>query len=292
MLLTLGQIHYTNTLPFFFYFDVNRLPVPLDVIKTSPAELNRKMKNNVVDMGPMSSFAYADQADHLLLFPDLSVSSYGPVGSIFLFSHRPLHTYREPSVVLTDRSATSVVLAKIILEKYLRLIPHYETAPPDLEAMMRGHDVALLIGDEALTAYRTNRMFYTYDLGDLWRTYTGHWMTFALFAVRKSVFEAHAHHVYRIYEALARSKWRHLSDPEPLVRFVASAHGGSLAFWRHYFDGLSHDFGEEQRSGLLYYYQEATSLGFLERVPTLSFLPDDGTLHEIQRNVLLGSGGV
>lgn len=292
-MLRLGQIDYTNTLPFFYYFDRDAFPA-LDVIKTSPAELNRKMQSGEVDMGPMSSFAYAKQADDLLLFPGLSVSSYGPVGSIFLFAHRPLHTYREPSVVLTDRSATSVVLAKIILEKFFHLSPHYETAPPDLDTMMLRHDVALLIGDEALRAYRTNRSFYTYDLGDLWRSYTGQWMTFALFAVRKRVYEAQRASVERIFKALRDSKWQHLSDPEPLVRYVASTYGGDRAFWYQYFLGLAHDFAEEQRSGLLFYYQEAVSLGLLERVPTFSFISDtsdDRVVEDGARDVLLGLGG-
>jgi len=292
--LRLGQIDYTNTLPFFYYFDRDAFPFALDVIKTSPAELNRKMQSGEVDMGPMSSFAYAKQADHLLLFPDLSVSSFGPVGSIFLFSHRPLHTYREPSVVLTDRSATSVVLAKIVLERFFHLLPHYETAAPDLETMMLRHDVALLIGDEALTAYRMNRSFYTYDLGDLWRSYTGQWMTFALFAVRKSVYETQRASVDRIFKALRDSKWRHLSDPEPLVRYVQSSYGGDRAFWYQYFNGLEHDFSEEQRSGLLLYYQEAVSLGLLERVPTFSFISDtsdDRIADGVAQDVLMGLGG-
>lgn len=50
-----------------------------------PSKINRLMENQLVDIGGISSFSFGKNADHYSLVPDLSVSSYGRVNSIFYF---------------------------------------------------------------------------------------------------------------------------------------------------------------------------------------------------------------
>ncbi|MBE3562765.1 MAG: menaquinone biosynthesis protein [Hydrogenibacillus schlegelii] len=269
-MLTVGHIDYMNTLPVFYYFDPAAIP-GVRVVRSTPAELNRRMREGTVDIGPMSSFAYGLDADRYVLLPHLSVSAYGAVGSIFLFSHRPLHTLARPHVLLTTRSATSVQLLKILLERHLGLRPTYAWAEPDLEAMLGRGDAALLIGDEAMLAFRENRRYYVADLGELWRRYTGQWMTFAVWGVRREALAEDPEGVARVYRAFLRSKARTKADPTPLVRAAKARLGGSDAEWYRYFAGLSHELDRPQLEGLRRFFAEAAAMGALPRVPEIAF---------------------
>ena len=87
--------------------------------------------------------------------------------------------------MLPTTSATSVNLLKIILEKFYNGKPTYEYAKPNLEHMMEHADGALLIGDDAIKESWRNKTYMITDLGQEWAKWTGQWMSFAVWAIRK-----------------------------------------------------------------------------------------------------------
>ena len=80
----IGKISYTNSWPVFYNFHPSALKSPAEMVTEVPAILNRGMSQGSIHVGALSSFAYAEASDRLLLLPDLSVSSDGPVKSIML----------------------------------------------------------------------------------------------------------------------------------------------------------------------------------------------------------------
>ena len=78
-----------------------------------PTELARALLAGEVDVAPIPSIEWARNADRLKLLPRLCVSSEGAVDSIQLVSSVPLERIR--SVAVTPESATSVVLARVLL---------------------------------------------------------------------------------------------------------------------------------------------------------------------------------
>lgn len=145
---------------------------------------------------------------------------------------------------------------------------------PDLKAMMEQADAALLIGDDAIRASWLNEQEGLYrktDLGELWKQFTGHWMVFAVWALRKEAAAQNPELVQAIYEALIESKRKSVADIAPLVDKAVRSIGGTDAFWHAYFRGLQYGFGEPQQEGLLTYYRYAWEEGLLERQTTLNF---------------------
>lgn len=261
--LRIGQILYTNTFPVTFHFDQARFEDRISFIRQVPAQLNEAMARGEIDLGPISSFSYAEHAKDYLVLPDLSVSAKGPVGSIFLFSKKPIEELNEARIALTNTSATSINLLKVILQKFYGLQVSYSMQAPVLEEMMLGADAALLIGDDAIRAIRQRVPYMIYDLGELWYRFTGYSMTFALWTVRKAILAEHAELLSEVHNAFLESKQKHLSNPEPLIEYVHQHYGGEKADWRQYFQGLQHVFGDEQRTGLEYYYRCAAEQGLL-----------------------------
>jgi chorismate dehydratase len=280
--LRIGQISYTNTLPVYFFFQEERFQEKIDFIQQVPAQLNEAMAKGAIDVGPISSFSYAEHQEHYLVLPGLSISAKGKVRSIFLFSKRPIEELNGAKITMTNTSATSVNLLKIIMGKFLDHTVTYETQAPVLEEMMAHADGALLIGDDALLAYRNNKGYHVYDLAELWYRYTGHSMTFAVWAVRKEAIRLHGDLLREVHAAFLSSKERSLRHLEQVVEDVHARFGGEKSFWFEYFRGLCYDFTEEQRAGLEYYYACAAELGLL-RAPVKVRLWEEAAQQETLR---------
>lgn len=272
-MLRIGKIDYTNTFPVFHYFSLDDFRGEVEMIPQVPAVLNRAMREGGVDLGPISSFAYGENDRHYLLLPDLSVSAFGPVGSIFLFTKEPLDGMKRMRVALTNTSATSVNLLKIILHRYYHMEAAYETLPPDLAGMMETHDAALLIGDDALRAVWGKNPYHAYDLGGLWHRFTGKWMTFAVWAVREEAYEENKLLLQQVYASFVASKERSKHEILPIIRTAQERAGGSEEDWRRYFAGLSHDLGPFQLDGLMTYYEYAWEMGLLSHRPEIRLVP-------------------
>ena len=185
----LGRISYVNMAPVFY-----RVDAEVEEVQGVPTELNRMLVAGELDTAPISSIAYARNADKLRLLPRLCVASEGAVDSIQLVTRVPLEQVR--TVAVTPESATSVALTKMLL-------PDAAQAP--LEAYDTGESEAkLLIGDAALRSAFEDPTPH-YDLGRLWLERTGLPMVFAVWACPEPLAEGLA----EIEDALVSSlRWR------------------------------------------------------------------------------------
>jgi len=261
--LRIGQNSYTNVLPVFYQFDRSRFSGKIDFINQVPAKLNAALANGTIDVGAISSFGYAEHFEHYYILPDLSVSAQKKVRSLYLFSKRPLEELNGAKLRMTNTSATTVNLVKIIFQKFLDFQVTYESHAPNLAEMMQDAEGAVLIGDEAIVEYRNNKTYHSYDLAELWYRFTGLSMTFAVWAVRKEAIRQNESLMRDVHSAFLESKQRSLANLEPLVADVVGKIGGEPAFWFEYFRGLCYDFNKKEQEGLAYYFACATELGLL-----------------------------
>ncbi|MEI7024551.1 menaquinone biosynthesis protein [Paenibacillus sp. y28] len=259
----LGRILYSNVWPVFHYFPEQQFAGRVDIATQVPSGLNKAMKNGTIDLGPMSSFAYGENAEHYMLMPDLSVSANGPVHSILLFHQKPLEQIVDGTIALPTTSATSVNLLKILLQTYGGGKPQYFDAEPDLPSMMARADAALLIGDDAIRASWSDSGYHVTDLGELWKEATGEWMTFAVWGVRRQAVREQEALITELHQAFLESKRKGRQDVTPIIQAAVERIGGRPSYWQMYFDKLSHDFGLEQQRGLQRYFDEAWALGLL-----------------------------
>lgn len=269
-----GRINYTNVWPVFYYLPFEELSNRIEIVNQVPSQLNKAMARGEIDMGPISSFAYAEAYPSYVLYPDLSVSALGHVNSILLFHREPIEKIVNGNIALPNTSASSTHLLKIILEKFYNGNPSYDTCPPHLDTMMHNHDAALLIGDDAIRASMMNHNYYVTDLGEAWYRFTGQWMSFAVWAIRKDTAAIYEDEVSLLFQLFVESKLQGRIHPEPMIAEAQTRVGGSLSYWRDYFANLCYDFGTEQHEGLLTYYQYAADLGLLHNNVTIQLWSD------------------
>lgn len=269
--LRIGKINYTNSWPIFQYFPYEFFEEEVEWVEKVPAQLNRALAEGELDLAAISAFAYAQHADHYLLLPQLSVSAHRHVKSILLFHKRPLRELDGKQIALTNTSATSVNLLKILMEKHIGCRPSYFYNAPDLDKMMEKAEAALLIGDDAIRNSWRHHDYEVTDLGNLWFEYTNQWMSYAVWAVRKQVVDDNPELLERIFHGFLSSKEMNASYPQEVVQQAVQKIGGTSTYWEAYFSNLCYDFNEEQQQGLSKYYELAYDLGYLDRPVELQF---------------------
>ena len=244
----LGRIAYVNMAPVF-----HRLEADVDEVVGVPTELARKLLSDEVDVAPIPSIEWARNADRLRLLPRLCVSSEGAVDSIQLVSPVPLERVR--SVAVTPESATSAVLARILLPDAVQT-PLGEAA-----------DAKLLIGDAALRSAFEDPTPH-HDLGRMWTDRTGLPMVFAVWATPDPAPDG----IAELEDALVASVRRARAEPEVLAREAMERYGYPAGFLARYFEKLRYRFGPRERAGLFTFMELARDAGELERIPDLRFV--------------------
>jgi chorismate dehydratase len=260
-----GRINFSNVLPVFHFIDSEAEANEIQFVSAVPTELNRMLAAGEIVAGPISAFSYAEYAEQYYCYADLSVSSRGSVGSIFLFSKRPIDDLHGRIVALPTTSASSVNLLKILLQEYFHVQPEYVTRQPHLEQMMQEADAALLIGDDALYWSLQKHPYHVYDLGSEWYGRTGLPMTFAVWAVRRDFIEQRLSDAKRLHQLFLRSKRQGLAKMDLVIDRAVELYGQDRAFWEGYFHKLIYDFTGDLLLGAETYFQAAYRQGLLAR---------------------------
>jgi chorismate dehydratase len=266
--LRIGRIEFVNTFPLYLHFEeeLRARGYRAEIVEGSPAELNRMLLAGEIDIGLPSSIEFARHADDLALLPRISISSFGAVDSIQLFSLPERGGIG--SVALTEKSATSVCLLKVLCREW-GIAPAYAMRSGPLAEALAKYDALLLIGDEAMHVLRNGVYPHHYDLGEEWRAVTGLPMVYAICAVRREVAVARAVETAAVEDALVASRDRCARQPYETATEAARLYDFNERFLFHYFDQLKFGFTKEYRKGLLAFYRMALAIGELERVPDL-----------------------
>jgi chorismate dehydratase len=269
--MNIGEISYTNIIPLYYYLDRDRLTKEGATITSAvPSRINRMMEEGKVDIGGISSFSFGKNADRYSLAPDLSVSAFGKVNSIFLFSKFPIAELGEKRIALTSSSETSVALLKVILHHFYEVQASFQTETPVFNQMMENYDACLLIGDDAIAAKRINNSYHVYDLGEIWYEHTGLPMVFAVMAYRNIMETEEKELLSYVVKSMIESKERCQSEHfSPVIYKAMQEHGGTFTFWESYFKGLNYQFNGEHEKGLNLYFQLAYKCGLLQTIPSI-----------------------
>lgn len=268
-----GHIQFINCFPLFYGLIEKKFLLDIDLIKGNPTDLNRMLYKNLLDLAPIPSIAYARNYQDYVLMPDISVSADGNVKSIYLFSKVPIDQLDRRKVALTNISATSVALLRIIMARGYNIVPDYFTSAPELGAMLLEADAALLIGDDALRAkYQHDNQLYVYDLGQEWKNMTGKPMVFAVWAIREDYAEKHRQDIITIRDTFTDSIRLSLEQVEKVAAKAAEWEDFPPEYLVDYFRTLRFDFDYSKQEGLMEYYREAYNLGIIDSVPPLKIM--------------------
>lgn len=258
-----GHIDFLNCLP--LYDGLVRSGALLDVRlrRETPDVLNGLLLSGELDIGPISLVPALQHARELVVLPDLAVGSDGPVLSVVLVSKQPVEDLDGAHIALGSTSRTSVLLAQMLLAQRYEAKASFVTTPPDLGAMLRLADAAVLIGDPALRAtYEAPGLgLHVLDLGAAWREWTGLPMVFAVWAARRDYAAEHPDQVAAVQRSFRSSLSASLERVEEVAARAAQWEPFDSATLATYFRALDFRLGDRQLEGVREFTRRAALQG-------------------------------
>jgi chorismate dehydratase len=272
-----GRIPYINCYPVYGAVDRGIVPMAGHLVDGVPTALNAQMASGALDVSVVSAVEYARDWERYLLLPDLAISCDGPVQSVMLFSTRPAEDLGGCDVLVSKSSMTSVHLLELLFDHVWRSHPTF--VPGNAEAGDLRSAAAdtlptarLVIGDAALML-RSGAIdapyAYVYDLGDVWKQWTGLPFVFAVWVAQRT---ADTNQALAVHGALIESRNWGLQHLDVLARQANERTGVPLAACAEYLSGLDYGLGYPHLGGLTEFYRRLTLAG---KVPPsrLAFLP-------------------
>ncbi len=258
----IGMVNYINVAPIYEIWKEQSLPADWMVIEGQPSHLNKLLAENQIDMGFVSSYAYAAHPERYQILADLSISATGPVGSVFLFSEIPPAALEGQSVLLTGQSDTSVRLVKIILEEFFNVYPRYAIGDISGEQAQNSEVRAVLaIGDDALRLRSANRYPVQLDLGEIWHQKTGLPFVFSVCAIREEFLAEQPETAKAIREALVSCREQGALRMAEICNRVARRIPMDCEACSRYLLGIEHDLSPVKIKALERFFQYLVARG-------------------------------
>ena len=273
-----GRIPYINCYPVYGAIDRKIVQLDAELIDGIPSALNSAMALGSLDVSVISAVEYARDAARYLLLPDLAISCDGPVRSVMLFARRPAQLLGGGRVLVSRSSMTSVELLRLMFQQVWHASPSFVPADAEIADLERSgaqpHDARLIIGDAALmltsgTSALASEYPYVYDLGAVWKDWTGLPFVFAVWVAQRTAPVAGALSVHA--QLIESRNWglKHLGE---LSAQASDATGVPRPAALQYLSGLDYGLRYEHLAGLTTFFGKLAASG---RVPngSLAFLP-------------------
>lgn len=268
--LRISAISFLNTAPLMWDFEHGNAGKDFSIEYTIPSACAAALTANEADIGIIPAITYAE-IPGLVILPNIAIASKDWVRSILLVSKKPMEDIR--TVAVDTSSRTSVALTQVLFTKFCGGQRDLTPRPPQLEAMLRDHDAALLIGDPALQVPRDTQ-YHVYDLAHIWREKTGLPFVFAFWAVRLDALNRKPKDL--TLTKVFQTSRDHGLEPQNLnviAQEWAPKLGLSEDDIRDYLTSNIHYYlDRENHAGLKLFLLYAHEIGLIPKVPELRFL--------------------
>ena len=258
--LRLGAVSYLNTKPLVYGLDAH--PDQFDVRFDVPSKCAELLHEGRVDLGLIPAIEYL--RGHYAIVPDISIASDGDVATVAVFTRTPLE--RVETLALDLSSRTSVALTRVLCAKKWQIEPKFTPAEPDLDAMLRRADAALVIGDPAFEVDAAKHHVTKIDLGAEWKALTGLPFVYAMWVGRP---DAATPAQCRALTQARDAGVAHLPD---IAKQAANGNARQeqrvLSYLR---DNLKYGLGKTEQAGLRRFHELAAEIGVVPGLEPLRF---------------------
>ncbi|MEI6715191.1 MAG: menaquinone biosynthesis protein [Verrucomicrobiota bacterium] len=243
--LRIGCVRYLNSKPLIYGLEGVRLE--------HPSRLAQELRDGELDVALVPVFELLRAPGEYIAVDGVGVTSDGPVYSVFVAHREPIEVVE--SILVDPASLTSVHLLQVLFKGVIgRKAPLVEMK----EEGRRGDMARLLIGNQAI-AFRNGEGkegWNYWDLGAVWKAWTGLPFVYALWVMRKGLRDPIA--IAREFQRIARVGESRIDEIAQEDEEVAA----SVA--REYLrDFIGFAVGGREHLGLIRFREELLSAGFL-----------------------------
>lgn len=179
----IGKIPYLNSVPFYQYLERRQFKL----MPITPRRMGELANKGQIDGGLFSLVDYLQQEKSFELL-NYCIATRDQVKSVLLFSNHGWKDLDGKKIGITDDTATSVKLLKILLERKHGVKAHFQRMHSGVNDL-REYDAVLLIGDEALRRRKQGLLGFeiVYDLATEWYEWQKLPFVFAVWAIKNTV---------------------------------------------------------------------------------------------------------
>ena len=249
----IAAIRYINTLPLIYGMDSHP---DLKLTFDTPSRCYRMLMDDEVDVALVPILG-TQMNSSVRAIKGLGIATTNRTESVYLFSTKPLD--RIKTVWSDPSSLTSVLLSKIILHEKYGNRPDFLTGSADnIHEILRLFDAAVIIGDEAILADKSD--YDHYDLATEWYSITGFPFIFAVWASKTSL-STEEREIFHTAFQQASENW------ESIYAQAARMLAVDLPFLKRYYNkNLRYHLVRSDYEGLLRFLTMASDFGHLEKV--------------------------
>ena len=211
-----------------------------DLVPMPPRAMAAAVECGKLDAGPLPVAEVFRLGDSVQPLADLCVASSDEALSVLLFSDVPVSDLGGRNIGVTDHTATSIQLLRILFRDLWHVVPGCYSALGE-DSVAR-----LIIGDDALILKKQARHPYVYDLGREWRQLTGLPCVFATWVIRRDADTANAAQFERALVESTKAGLAHISD-------IATRRQNdymTAAEVTHYVSNFTYTLGDAERQGM------------------------------------------
>jgi len=246
----IGKIPYLNSVPFYANMEKRQFKI-LPIV---PRRMGILSEQGLLDAGLFSLMDYLRQEKELELM-DWCIATRDQVKSVMLFSKEGWASLEDKKIGITDDTATSVHLLRVLLEKKYNVRAQFDRLHAGVNDNSP-YDAVLLIGDEALKKKKTGLDGFdlVYDLAAEWYDWQKLPFVFAVWAMRKALPDDTKIELKSILENSIDFSLNH-------VLTTARVHGSYLGLSNEevaeYIAGFNYRLGERERKAMQVFRQMA-----------------------------------
>ena len=234
-----GKIPYLNSVPFYEYLEQRRNKI----LPVSPRRMGELSRKGQIEAGLFSLADYLAQKSELEILP-YCIATRDQVKSVLLFSNVGWKDLDGKRIGITDDTATSVRLLKVLLERRYNVKCVFERMHSGVNDYF-AFDAVLLIGDEALRHRKIGLAGFelVYDLATEWYDWQKLPFVFAVWAVRKGVEEREKDELRSTIDAALEHGYERI---ETIGRVRGELLGLSARETAEYLQGFNYKLGERE----------------------------------------------
>jgi chorismate dehydratase len=178
----ISAVSYLNSKPFIYGLEHSEIIEEIDLQLDIPSVCADKLILDKVDIG-LVPVAVLQKIPAAQIISNYCIGANGEVGSVLLLSEVPLHEIK--TIQLDYQSRTSVLLARVLAEKFWKIKPQFVNGEENYEKKIRGDVAGIVIGDRTFALKKNFR--YIYDLPGEWKKYTDLPFVFACWVSNKKL---------------------------------------------------------------------------------------------------------
>ena len=279
--LRISIVQYLNTAPLVWGFTHGPLLGKYELSFTVPSQCAEALRAGAADIAIIPAIEYQRIAG-LKILPNLAIASKKQVRSLLLVTKKPIADVR--SIALDSSSRSTQALTRILSADRWRIAPQFFEAVPDLPAMLRSADAALLIGDPALrlaitieaaarrdangvlvapgqvAGLESSHELHVYDMVEEWQRSTGLPAVLAVWAARDGAVNDE---VLQDFAASRDFGLAQIAEISELAAMELQLPAAALASYLRC--NIDYSLDEQNRRGLEHFFARAAALGVIAR---------------------------